>query len=637
MVLDHRRIELGSTVETAQIANNSGTHGMAINTDLLVSNSGNKALGLASVAGPANVFAGLVADGSHDSATQVIRLNKSGAGTWSLANAGNSYTGATTIQQGVLSTGSIGNIGAGASALGNPGSAATGLIVLGAGNNTGTLLYTGPSQSTDRTIQVNSSTNTNTGGASITNDGSGPLTFTAATFNEAYVLASTVTRTLTLAGTNGGTVQGVVQDNSLTGKIAIAKSGAGTWLLTGTNTYTGNTTINGGALQATEGVGLPTAGILQLRGGVFQSSGTFTRPVSTAAGAVNWSTGSGGFAAKGAPLVLNLNAGTGSLTWNGNSFVSTGQTLIFGSTSADSLVDFQNSINLGSSGTNNRTITVIDNPGSATDRARISGALTNTAAGQGLIKDGDGILELTGTNTYTGPTAVSAGTLALTGGSQTSGISVVTGASIGFTLGSPTTSTAALDLTDGTVQITGTPNSPSHLLMTASTIMGMPELHVAIPGYTLVKANGDTELRLNQTGGANPYDTWSGGAAFDDDANDDGVKNGLAFLLGAPNPSADAIPLLPVTSRNGGNLVLTFKARNLASRGPATLNVEHSGDLGISDPWVASPVLDATSVIPVNGVTYTVAPGSPLNDVTAEISSSGAAAGKLFGRLKGNR
>ena len=256
MVLDHRRIELGSTVETAQIANNSGTHGMAINTDLLVSNSGNKALGLASVAGPANVFAGLVADGSHDSATQVIRLNKSGAGTWSLANAGNSYTGATTIQQGVLSTGSIGNIGAGASALGNPGSAATGLIVLGAGNNTGTLLYTGPSQSTDRTIQVNSSTNTNTGGAGITNDGSGPLTFTAATFNEAYVLASTVTRTLTLAGTNGGTVQGVVQDNSLTGKIAIAKSGAGTWLLTGTNTYTGNTTINGGALQAIEGVGL---------------------------------------------------------------------------------------------------------------------------------------------------------------------------------------------------------------------------------------------------------------------------------------------------------------------------------------------------------------------------------------------
>jgi autotransporter-associated beta strand protein len=206
-------------------------------------------------------------------------------------------------------------------------------------------------------------------------------------------------------------------------------------VLNGANTYTSATTINSGVLQAVDGTGLPTASLLQLRGGVLQSSGTFTRSVTTSAGGVNWSTSSGGFAAIGAPLVLNLNGGTGSLTWNGSSFVQTGQTLIFGSTSADNLVDFQNSINLGSSGTNNRTISVIDNPNSTTDRARISGNLTNTAAGQGIIKSGDGTLELTGTNTYTGPTSVNAGALLVNGNNSaaTGAVTVAAGATLGGT------------------------------------------------------------------------------------------------------------------------------------------------------------------------------------------------------------
>ncbi len=43
-----------------------------------------------------------------------------------------------------------------------------------------------------------------------------------------------------------------------------------------------------------------------------------------------------------------------------------------------------------------------------------------------------------------------------------------------------------------------------------------------------------------------PYAAWTGtGVTFDADSNNDGVDNGMAWLLGAANPSANAFPLLP--------------------------------------------------------------------------------------------
>ena len=145
---------------------------------------------------------------------------------------------------------------------------------------------------------------------------------------------------------------------------------------------------------------------------------------------------------------------------------------------------------------------------------------------------------------------------------------------------------------------------------------------------------GSTTITTIQT----QYEAWSGGAAFGADANGDGVDNGLAFLLGAANPNVSALSLLPTVSQSGGNLTMTFSMRNLANRGSASLNVEHSSNLGISDAWLASAVVpDVGGISPtVNGVTFNVTLSSPNNAVTATISSSEAASGKLFGRLKGN-
>jgi hypothetical protein len=124
------------------------------------------------------------------------------------------------------------------------------------------------------------------------------------------------------------------------------------------------------------------------------------------------------------------------------------------------------------------------------------------------------------------------------------------------------------------------------------------------------------------------YEDWAEGAAFDDDENGDGVDNGLAFLLGADSPTS--VVTRPTASHQSGKLVLTFSIRNSSNRGTATLSVQHSSNLGVGDPWSAG------ATVPTNGegVTFSVSPGDPLDSVIAEISSSEAASGRLFGRLK---
>ena len=94
--------------------------------------------------------------------------------------------------------------------------------------------------------------------------------------------------------------------------------------MAGANTYTGITTLLGGTLQADDGVGLPTASTLQIRGGVLQAKGTFSRTLGTAAGQFNFGTGGGGFAARGGALTVNPNggaAGADSFSWTAANFV----------------------------------------------------------------------------------------------------------------------------------------------------------------------------------------------------------------------------------------------------------------------------------------------------------------------------
>jgi autotransporter-associated beta strand protein len=92
-----------------------------------------------------------------------------------------------------------------------------------------------------------------TGGADYTiQSDAGTLNLTAATSLQSLTAAGT--RNLHLAGAGNGVVGGAIVPGPANPTINLLKEGAGTWTLNGANTYTGNTTVNGGTLNANTGI-----------------------------------------------------------------------------------------------------------------------------------------------------------------------------------------------------------------------------------------------------------------------------------------------------------------------------------------------------------------------------------------------
>jgi autotransporter-associated beta strand protein len=341
-----------------------------------------------------------------------------------------------------------------------------------------------------------------------------------------------------------------------------------------------------------------------------------------------------------------------------------------------------------------RTVSVDD--GLAEVDAELSGVLSGDG---GLTKTNGGTLVLSADNSYLGATTVSAGKLlingnqsaatgavavngtSILGGSGTSGgnVTLAAGASLApgtsagtlsilgdldisalaggagklnFELASPAASDrvavtgllligdAVLGFTDFVFTDLGGLQEGTYKLITSGGITGSldpADLSGVIGAFTgtLQITGNDLELVV-ATGGASPYQIWSGGAAFDADANGDGVANGLAWLLGAAGPAANATGLLPEPTRDAGDLVLDFRCLASAGRGTALLKVQFSNDLGQADPWASHEALVPNASGTVGGVAFTITPDADpaFIQVLARIPASAASAdGELFGRL----
>ena len=293
---------------------------------------------------------------------------KTGSGPLSLTNSDNAFTGPVSIQAGKILASTINSVvgGSATSGLGAPVTVADGTISLGSGTTTGTLFYQGYGETTDRVINLAGTT----GGGIVEHFGSGPLKFTSD-----FTASGLGNKSLTLQGTGSGKgeISGRIVD-SASGITSLVKSGSGGWTLSGANSYTGSTSVNAGTLLIAKPSSLYSA---------VEANWTAAKitVASDATLAIN-AGGSGEF------------SGTQIGTLLSNLSVSNANGL-----KANALFGIN---------TNNA-------PGAVTVGSPISNSTGTTGGALGLMKDGIGTLDLTGSNTYSGTTKISQGTLKVSG------------------------------------------------------------------------------------------------------------------------------------------------------------------------------------------------------------------------------
>jgi autotransporter-associated beta strand protein len=400
---------------------------------------------------------------------------------------------------------------------------------------------------------------------------------------------------------NDTVVQGVDFSGApITGGGGFNIVGSPTVTLNAANNYAGTTTIAGGLLKHEGSADLTlTPGNLIFDGttttstpyniynGVLGLNADFTRALGTGDNQVQF-TKSGGFAAFGADRTVSLNGG-GNVQWGAGSFLPSSRGLILGHSTATHKVTFTNNINLATSGTR---IIQVDNGSAAVDAAisgtvGISGGVTG-----GFVKTGDGTLELTNANLYTGVTNVSAGTLSL------SHLSAL-GATSGVTLAGGTTLVPTIDgitisvpVTLGAVSTTSTINAPT---LGASTNVNTLTLNG--------KISGAGNLKLNGSNSSNAYGTIVLGAANDYTGTTEFTCSASTAACFVKNGLANALPTTTVLTMNGGagagsgrtlqydlngfdqtlagltNVTgLTARNQQVTSSTPATLTVNNSGN-----------------------------------------------------------
>ncbi len=113
----------------------------------------------------------------------------------------------------------------------------------------GTIVYTGAATTTDKGFRIGrsmSTFDTDPGNAFI-NNGSGAVVWTG-TQAKSSSIATDMVFTLGGNNTDNNDWQSVIDNNTATRLIGIAKTGTGKWILSGDNTYSGPTDIQEGAL-----------------------------------------------------------------------------------------------------------------------------------------------------------------------------------------------------------------------------------------------------------------------------------------------------------------------------------------------------------------------------------------------------
>jgi autotransporter-associated beta strand protein len=355
-------------------------------------------------------------------------LTKQGAGTLTISGR-NTYTGETTVEAGTLQFNSASGIYTYSGSTVNIGNGATAQIsgdrydfnqktFLFGTNGNGTLLNTS-ANFVNRTNTFRTSggarNQINNSGAAFFNFDSGINTFDVVRGTDA---SSDLTVNAVMA--NAGSV---------------LKTGNGILTLTAQNTYVGGTTVDAGTLVLNDSWNYNPvwSGIGVVRGNLAINQGATVALRGTGTGALGWLAGS-----QVTNLVINgglldgysINADARQHIWNitggvnltggqmrmnnGVSSTTTGNYWEWGNTAVNSFASADSSeisgrVNIRTDYSSTISFNVAD--GAAASDLIVSAAITQSAAGGAITKNGAGVMLLSGTNLYTGATTVNGGTL----------------------------------------------------------------------------------------------------------------------------------------------------------------------------------------------------------------------------------
>jgi outer membrane autotransporter protein len=451
--------------------------------------------------------------------------------------------------------------------------------------------------------------------APIANDSAGPAKLTksdAGTLvlvgNNTYTGGTTI-EAGTLQLGNGGTTGSIIGDIVDDGMLAISRSdsftfggsisgmgsltqiGPGTLVLTAANSYTGDTIINGGILSIATAANIGATNSLTFNGGTLLTTGNVTTPVPVilnANGTIdnggNTDTFSGVFS--GAGGLISKGAGTLILTAD-NEY--TGDTVIAAGT-----------LQLGSGGPTgvvvgniqNNAALVIDHNNTVT----IPGMISGTGS---LTQLGPGTTILTGDNTYSGGTTISAGTLQLGNGGTTGNITgnVTDNGTLAFNRIDAVTFQGLISGTGSVLQAgTGTT-----ILTADNTYSG----GTTISGGTLQLGDGGA------TGSIVGNVTDNGTLAF----NHSGDKKTFAGVISGTGSvvklGSDILVLTANNTYGGGT---TIEAGTLVAGAPSAAQ-EISNALGTGDVFLQGGTLRTPSLDPLTinvGHNYTQGPAGTL-------------------------
>jgi autotransporter-associated beta strand protein len=443
---------------------------------------------------------------------------------------------------------------------------------------------------------------------------------------------------------------------SLAGTTGLTKNGTGTLVLLTSNTYAGQTAINGGTVQVGNGgttgtlgagavidngtlainrsdavsvtngitgtgsigslgVGnLTLAGTVNVGGNVTGGAGLFTVGGATTVGG-NLTGGAGGLTVAGnANVAGNLTGGAGALAVTGTAVVggavtapgainvSGGTLRVNGSIGAD--VALSNAGNL-----------TFNNPSGVTDANAITGA--------GSLAVASGAVKLTGSVAYTGTTSIGANSLEYASASNISlgaavsgtGTLIKSGAGLLTMLASNTGFTGTVIVNGGTIQLddlgaSGDLNATSIVINSGGSFIFGPDGNPDFPETTYVTINAGGTFQLGQ------------GENYGGD-----ILNGGTFLLGNNSSGAN--------NNSDGTQGYNFTSGTVASTGTGTSTLNTASAGTALDKYTAGTVIFTGAATIAGGVNINVHQGV-LAFPAADFPASAANASNGFVTLGDN-